>query len=78
MIRGPVIDIEIPEKMNLATYYLDENLKQGRGKKVAVRYQDEKVTFSELCDLTNRLGNALKELALTGLAEPIVYKFLGS
>ncbi len=62
MIRGPVIDIDIPEQVNLATYYLDENLKQGRGNKVAIHYQDDKVTFNDLCNLTNRVGNVLKEL----------------
>jgi benzoate-CoA ligase family protein len=62
MIRGPAIEIEIPEQMNLATYYLDENLKQGRGAKVAIHYQGEKVTFNNLCNLTNRVGNGLKEL----------------
>ncbi len=62
MIRGPEIDIVIPEQLNLTTYYLDENITHGRGDKVAVYYRDEKYTFNGLCSLTNRVGNVLKEL----------------
>ena len=64
MTRGPVIDIDIPDQLNLGSYYLDGNLTQGRGNKVAVYYQDEKYTFSDLCSLTNRVGNVLKELSV--------------
>src|SRR3990170_3319932 len=62
MTRGPDIDIDIPEELNLTTYYLDENLTRGRGNQVAVYYKDEKYTFNDLCSLTNRFGNVLKEL----------------
>jgi benzoate-CoA ligase family protein len=62
MIRGPEIDIVIPEHLNLTTYYLDENITQGRGGKVAVYYRNEKYSFNDLCRLTNQVGNVLKEL----------------
>jgi benzoate-CoA ligase family protein len=62
MLRGPHIDTVIPERMNLTTYYLEENISRGRGEKVAVYYQDEKYTFNDLCGLVNRVGNVLKEL----------------
>ena len=61
-IRGPEIDIVVPEHLNLTTYYLDDNIAQGRGEKVAVYYGDETYTFTDLCALTNRVGNALKDL----------------
>jgi len=64
MKRGPAIEIVIPEQLNLTTYYLDENMTQGRGNKVAVYYQDETYTFNDLCSLTNRVGNVLKELSV--------------
>jgi benzoate-CoA ligase family protein len=60
MKRGPDIDITIPEMLNLATYYLEDNVTQGRGEKVAVYYQDEKYSFNDMCTLTNKVGNALK------------------
>jgi benzoate-CoA ligase len=64
MTRGPDINIVIPEKLNLTTYYMEENLTQGRGGKIAVYYEDEKYTFNDLCNLTNRVGNVLKELGV--------------
>jgi acyl-coenzyme A synthetase/AMP-(fatty) acid ligase len=59
---GPEIEIVIPEDLNLTTYYLEENIKRGKGDKVAVYYQETRYTFSDLCSLTNRVGNVLKEL----------------
>lgn len=64
MKRGPDIDITIPETLNLATYYLDDNVTQGRGENIAVYYQDEKYSFNDICALTNRMGNVLKELGV--------------
>jgi benzoate-CoA ligase family protein len=59
---GPEIEIVIPEDLNLTTYYLEENITRGKGDKVAVYYQQERYTFSNLCSLTNRVGNVLREL----------------
>ncbi|OPY66997.1 MAG: 4-hydroxybenzoate--CoA/benzoate--CoA ligase [Syntrophorhabdaceae bacterium PtaU1.Bin034] len=61
---GPHIEVEIPEQLNLATYYLDENISKGRGDKIAVYCQDEKYTFNEMVALTNRFGNVLKEFGV--------------
>jgi benzoate-CoA ligase family protein len=64
MKQGPAIDITIPDQLNLATYYLDQNVTAGRGDKNAIYYKDEKYTFNDLCGLTNRIGNVLKELGV--------------
>jgi len=64
MTWGPEIEIVIPENLNLTTYYLEENITRGRGDKIAVYYQDKRYTFSDLCNLTNRVGNVLKELGV--------------
>jgi benzoate-CoA ligase family protein len=63
-IRGPEIDVVIPENLNLTTYYLDENIIRRRGDRVAVYYRDETYTFNDLCCLTNRVGNVLRELGV--------------
>jgi benzoate-CoA ligase family protein len=60
--RGPDIDIVIPEQVNLATYYLDENLIHGRGQRIAIYYRGDTYTFCDLGALTNRIGNVLKDL----------------
>ena len=64
MTRGPDISIHIPERLNLTSYFLEDNISQGRGDKVAIYYRDEKYTFNDLCALTNRAGNVLKELGV--------------
>ena len=62
MKSGPHIDVTIPEMFNLATYYLDDNVNQGRGKSTAIYYGDKGYSFNDLCSLTNRVGNVLKQL----------------
>lgn len=64
MQTGPHIDISIPAQFNLTTYFLEDNLKKGRGDKVAIYYQDETYTFSDVCTLTNKVGNVLKDLGI--------------
>ncbi|MDT3699980.1 MAG: benzoate-CoA ligase family protein [Thermincola sp.] len=53
-------DMVIPERLNLATYFLDENIACGRGERVALYYQDQSYTYNQLCELTNKVGNTLK------------------
>ena len=37
---------------------------QGRGGKVAIYYQDQKITYQEVFENVNRTGNALKDLGI--------------
>jgi benzoate-CoA ligase family protein len=64
MKRGLHIDVTIPEEFNLTSYILEDNVVQGRGNKTALCCEDEKYTFSELCELTNKFGNVLQELGV--------------
>jgi benzoate-CoA ligase family protein len=54
--------IALPEIFNVATHFVDRNVKEGRGAKVAIECGDERVTYQELLENTNRVGNA--QLAL--------------
>jgi benzoate-CoA ligase len=47
-----------------ASYVLDNNLAAGRGDKVAIYAGDQTITFQQLCDLANRVGNALREIGV--------------
>lgn len=60
--RGPSIDVVIPDQLNLATYYLEENLSLGRGERIAMYYEGSAYTFQDLINLTNQIGNVLKDL----------------
>ncbi len=56
--------IEIPDTFNLATYLADRHVAEGRGSRVAIYHQDQKITYSELAANVNRTGNVLTRLGL--------------
>ncbi|HLW60462.1 MAG TPA: benzoate-CoA ligase family protein [bacterium] len=56
--------IELPEAFNVSTAFLDRNLEQGRGDRVAIRAGDERVTYGELLARVSRAGNALRALGV--------------
>jgi benzoate-CoA ligase len=49
-----------PERFNLCTYYLDRNLDEGRGSKVALVSGKEQRTYAELAARTRKLTAALR------------------
>ena len=62
--------VTLPERLNMATYFLDSNLEAGRGAKVALVTKDRhgavaERTFDEVAALANRTGHALRELGVS-------------
>jgi benzoate-CoA ligase family protein len=49
---------DIPDTLNLTSWFLDRNVDEGRGNRVAL-HCDEPVTYADLARLTNRVGNVL-------------------
>ncbi len=64
VIRTGTPVAEIPEQLNAATLFVDVHLAEGRGTKTAILCQDRTVTYNDLHDGVNRVGNALKTLGL--------------
>jgi benzoate-CoA ligase family protein len=56
--------IALPETFNVATHFVDRNVQEGRGAKVAIECGDERVTYQQLLENTNRVGNALLALGV--------------
>jgi benzoate-CoA ligase family protein len=56
--------ITFPEQFNMATYYLDDRIKEGRGDKVAVYCEDQKYTYADVQRMTNQVGNVLLNLGV--------------
>ncbi len=54
----------VPEEFNLAAFLLDRHLAEGRAGKIAVYYEGEAITYAELAEAANRLGNALLGLGV--------------
>ena len=56
--------ITLPEIFNVATHFVDRNVQEGRGAKIAIECGDQRVTYQELLENTNRVGNALLALGV--------------
>ncbi len=54
----------LPETFNVATYFIDRNVLEGRAQKTAIECGDEKVSYRQLLERTNRAGNALRKLGV--------------
>ncbi len=51
-------------ELNLAEEILDRNIREGRGRKVAVYFEDRRVTFRDLYRLSSRIANFLKGIGI--------------
>jgi benzoate-CoA ligase family protein len=82
---APVVDV--PERFNLADYLVDRHVREGRGDRTAILCGDESVTYAQIAERSNRLGNGLRSLGvrreervlLLLLDTPVfAYSFLGA
>ena len=55
---------EIPESFNAATAFIDRHVAEGRGERIAIRWNDQAVTYAQLAANVNRAGNALLRLGI--------------
>jgi len=56
--------LSFPERFNMADYFLYHNLEEGRENKVCLYFEDRTWTYGETARLSNRAGNALRELGV--------------
>ncbi|MGH2449044.1 MAG: benzoate-CoA ligase family protein [Chloroflexota bacterium] len=56
--------VEVPERFNAASYFVDRNIEAGRGEKTAIEAGDRTLTYADVAASVNRTGNALRELGL--------------
>jgi benzoate-CoA ligase family protein len=61
--RSPRL-ISLPERFNVATYFVDRNVVEGRRERLAIECGDEQVSYQELLERTDRIGNVLRELGV--------------
>lgn len=54
--------VELPEQFNAAIHFVDRNLKEGRGAKVALVCEGKASTYQEVAEAVNRFANALRSL----------------
>src|SRR3984957_17708197 len=52
----------LPDEFNAAVYFIDRHIAEGRGAKVAIECGDIQVTYRELFERVNQVGNGLRSL----------------
>ena len=56
--------LSFPNKLNAAACFIDTNVGEGRGHKVAIECGELRVTYKQLLEKTNQVGNALRDLGV--------------
>ncbi|MFQ5593981.1 MAG: GNAT family N-acetyltransferase [Anaerolineae bacterium] len=59
-----------PERLNLTEILLDSHVEAGHGDRVAIKFEDQQISYSELSDQANRIANGLRELGV-GEGDPV-------
>ncbi len=58
-------DLEnLPEQLNAASIFIDENIRDKRGDNIAIYYGDKILTYHDVFNKVNKTGNALKNLGV--------------
>ena len=53
--------LSLPEEFNAASYFVDRHIVEGRGDKIAIECGNRHVTYRQLFESVNQVGNALKK-----------------
>jgi benzoate-CoA ligase len=59
-----MLELNLPRRFNAAEYFIDRNLHEGRGDKVAVIHEESAYTYRELSENVNRCSNIFTGLGL--------------
>src|ERR1051326_5490113 len=59
-----LMTVSFPERFNMADYFLYHNLEEGRENKTCLYFEEQTWTYGEAARLSNRAGNALRELGV--------------
>jgi benzoate-CoA ligase family protein len=56
--------IPLPQLFNVATYFVDRNILEGRANNIAIECGEQRISYHQLFERTNRAGNALRNLGV--------------
>lgn len=68
--------MSIAETFNAVSHLVDRHIDDGRGSKVAIECADERVTYAQLQERVNRVGNALKTVLKVRMEERVLLLLL--
>jgi benzoate-CoA ligase family protein len=52
----------IPDEFNAAAYFVDRHIAEGREGRIAIECEDRRITYRQLFESVNRVGNALRKM----------------
>src|SRR5260370_25571676 len=55
---APVVNV--PDPFNIADYLVDRHVREGLGSRTAILCGDESVTYAQVAERSNRVGNGLR------------------
>jgi benzoate-CoA ligase family protein len=68
--------IALPDTFNAASWFIDRNVAEGRGPKVAIECGAERITYAQVLEHVNRAGNMLRDQFAVRIEERIVLLLL--
>ncbi|WP_205596856.1 acyl-CoA synthetase [Halostella salina] len=69
-----VPEAHYPKEINTTDQLVDKHVREGRGDNVAVYFEDEEITYEQLQERVNRMGNALRDLGVES-GDRVVVRF---
>jgi benzoate-CoA ligase family protein len=63
-VMDAIFKLDLPDQYNLVDHFVDRHVREGRGDKTAIISGAWRITYRELAEQVNRVGNALLRLGL--------------
>ena len=60
----PAASFTVPEIFNAAAHFVDRHIEEDRGSKIAIECGDTRLSYGQLFEAVNRVGNGLQELGV--------------
>src|SRR5258708_15915117 len=68
----PACDEQFHKVFNAAEYFVCRHVREGRGERIAIECEEQRVTYSQLSERVNRLGTALRDALDVRMEERIL------
>jgi benzoate-CoA ligase len=56
--------IHLPDVFNAAVEFVDRHIAEGRAGRIALRHEGRRLTYGQMAEMVNRVGNALRDLGV--------------
>src|SRR5687767_4826560 len=75
-VKSAVQLTAIPDVFNVATYFVDRSVDEGRGDNTAIEFGDERISYRQVLERVNRVGSALRSMLDVRLEERVLLLLL--